>query len=152
MNDVRLETTGMQRKRLGSWKQYAGREFFGEFPQDPPENHRKKSGKFPTGILLQWNRRNVSEPAVSMPECSTWVAIKKSQILIEHQYSQVVYLENGSSVWPETLGLFLALMWVSTVKIWAESVRSIEERSAANGRGLRAMPPRVLGIYKFVRN
>jgi hypothetical protein len=31
VNDVQWETAGMQRKILGSWKQYSGREFFGFF-------------------------------------------------------------------------------------------------------------------------
>jgi hypothetical protein len=26
-----------------------------------------------TGILLPWNLRNATEPAVSVPDCSTWV-------------------------------------------------------------------------------
>ncbi len=34
VNDVRRETAGMQRKILGSWKQYSGREFFGFFSVD----------------------------------------------------------------------------------------------------------------------
>jgi hypothetical protein len=32
VNDVRRQTAGLQRKILGSWKQYSGREFLGFFP------------------------------------------------------------------------------------------------------------------------
>ncbi len=34
VNEVRQETVGLQRKILGSWKQYSGREFPGFFPVD----------------------------------------------------------------------------------------------------------------------
>ena len=62
-------------KMAGKWKQYSGRKLPNScaFRQEATGNHWKKSGKFHTGILLAWNRRNVSEPAVSIPECSTWV-------------------------------------------------------------------------------
>jgi hypothetical protein len=43
------------------------------FRQEPPGNHRKKSEKFPAGILLPQNHRNYPEPVVSKPECLTWV-------------------------------------------------------------------------------
>jgi hypothetical protein len=34
----------------------------------------EKSEKFPAGILLPQNHRNYPEPAVSGPDCSTWIA------------------------------------------------------------------------------
>jgi hypothetical protein len=37
--------------------------------------HWKKSDKFPVGILLPQNHWNYREPAVSGPDCSTWVAV-----------------------------------------------------------------------------
>jgi hypothetical protein len=50
VNDVRRETAGLQRKILGSWKQYSGREFLGFFPMDsdnfqcfPRRSFRKSS-------------------------------------------------------------------------------------------------------------
>ncbi len=45
------------------------------FQQEPVGNHRQKSRKFPTGILLPQNYPNYSEPAVSWPDCSTWVVL-----------------------------------------------------------------------------
>jgi hypothetical protein len=42
------------------------------FRQETARNHRKKSGKFPVGILLPQNHRNYREPAVFGPVCSTW--------------------------------------------------------------------------------
>jgi hypothetical protein len=48
VNEVRRETAGMQRKILGSWKQYSGREFPGEFQQLPvlsKRTFRKSSEK-----------------------------------------------------------------------------------------------------------
>jgi hypothetical protein len=62
----------------GIWKQYSGRKLSGFFPvdscafrQELAGNHRKKSEKFPAGILLPQNHRNYPEPAVSGPDWST---------------------------------------------------------------------------------
>ncbi|CAM2710208.1 unnamed protein product [Rotaria socialis] len=43
------------------------------FRQELIGNHRKKCENFPTGILLPQNQWNYPEPAVSRPDCSTWV-------------------------------------------------------------------------------
>ncbi len=76
VNDVRQETAWMQREILGSWKQYSGREFRGFFPVDSNnfqcfpagsvrKSSEKKSGKFPTGILLPCSKYFPSFPAGS---------------------------------------------------------------------------------------
>ncbi len=43
-----------------------------DFRQEPAENHRKKTGQFPAGILLPQNHRNYRKLAVSGLDCSTW--------------------------------------------------------------------------------
>ncbi len=72
----------------GTWKQYSGQKFVGffsggflptfcAFRQEPGGKHWKKSEKFPGGILVPQNHRNYPEPAVSGPDCSTWVITTK---------------------------------------------------------------------------
>ncbi len=43
------------------------------FQQEAGGKHWKKSEKFPAGILLPQNHRNYPKPAVSGPDCTTWV-------------------------------------------------------------------------------
>jgi hypothetical protein len=65
----------MQRKKLGSWKEYSGREFSGFFSVDSDKFHwfppgsvwksSEKSGKFQAGILLLCSRYSPCFPAGS---------------------------------------------------------------------------------------
>ncbi len=75
VSDVRRESAGLQRKILGSWKQYSGRKFpeffpvdsdnFQCFPRGSFRNYWKKSGKFRTRILLLCSRYFPCFPAGS---------------------------------------------------------------------------------------
>jgi hypothetical protein len=51
------------------------------FRQEPGGKQWKKSEKFPAGILLPQNYRNYPEPAVSGPDCSTWVRVQRKNIV-----------------------------------------------------------------------
>ena len=59
-------------------------------------------------------------------------------------YLSQAHLRNGSSIWAEILDFFLNMFGLSTVKISAKSVTSIEQAFAVSGRGLRAMPPKCI--------
>ncbi len=87
--------------------------------QEPGGKHWKKSEKFPAGILFPQNHRNSPEPAVSGPDCSTWVGIllcltccltsyftcscreynwfrvylKQVLFIYSHPYSRIFYIE-----------------------------------------------------------
>jgi hypothetical protein len=67
------------------------------FRKELARHHRKKSEKFPAGILLPQNHRNYPEPAVSEPDCSTWVA------LIEHWICSLYRNKNSSCTWQALL-------------------------------------------------
>ena len=70
------------------------------------------------------------------------VAEKHAKNGPQYPYLQVPYVHNGTSDWAETFRLFSTQMYVSPVGKPAKSVRSIEQRSAVAGRGLRAVPHR----------
>ncbi len=46
VNDVRRESASLQRKILGSWKQYSGRKFSGFFPVDSDNFQCSPRGSF----------------------------------------------------------------------------------------------------------
>jgi hypothetical protein len=77
------------------------------------------------------------------------VLYKVLQIYPTLSYLRCLYLQNGSHFWAEILGFFLTWLGLPTVKISAKSVTSIEQRSAGIGRGLGAMPHKMLTYYSY---
>jgi hypothetical protein len=58
VNDLRRETAGMQRKILGSWKQYSGREFPGFFRVDSNNFQCFPAGSVPKSSEKIWEIPN----------------------------------------------------------------------------------------------
>ncbi len=85
----------------------------------------KKSEKFPAGILLPQNHRNYPEPAVSEPDCSTWVATHNFESLIQQnrrwrhiifETDAIKYASKGNSLLERFNAVFLLLNRISLVK------------------------------------
>jgi hypothetical protein len=78
----------------------------------------------------------------------TGVAKKDAQNRPQYPYLHVPYLHNGASVPAETFRLFSTQMYVSPVGKPARSMRSIEQRYAVAGRGLGAIPPKLMHVKR----
>jgi hypothetical protein len=65
VNGVRRETAGMQRKILGSWKQYSGSEFSGFFSVDSD-----KFQWFPAGSVRKLSENSGREYCFHVPDIS----------------------------------------------------------------------------------
>jgi hypothetical protein len=86
VNDVRRETAGFQRKILGSWKQYFGREFPGFFPVDS-DNFQC----FPRGSFRKSSEKSKRKYCFHVPDISR--VFLKDPVTFPHFFCEIQWQE-----------------------------------------------------------